>query len=104
MFAPNTPTWFNAGLYWSYGIKGDKRGFWRVNQETKEAYETKNTYKYPGAFACFVFEIKDKLLGEGSIYDIMQQMVKAYTYGGGAGINWSTIRSKYEKFSNGKHR
>ena len=105
LFAPNTPTWFNAGLYWAYGIKGAKRGFWKADPLTGEVYQTKNTFKYPGVFACFVFEVMDTLFSkdQNGIYDIMTQMVKAYTYGGGVGINWSSIRSKYEKFSNGNN-
>src|SRR5436190_3532586 len=36
MAAPNSPQWFNTGLFWAYGIDGPPQGHYRVDPATKE--------------------------------------------------------------------
>jgi len=96
MAAPNTPQWFNSGLYWAYGIDGDKKGFWRYNKDTKKVEETPNFYQYPGIHACHIIGVNDSLFEEGGIYDNLTVEAKAFAIGGGVGKNTSNIRSKYE--------
>ena len=36
MGAPNSPQWFNTGLYWAYGIDGPAQGHYYVDHETGE--------------------------------------------------------------------
>src|SRR3990172_1550343 len=37
--APNSPQWFNTGLYWAYGIDGPAQGHYFVDPETKRSEE-----------------------------------------------------------------
>jgi ribonucleoside-diphosphate reductase alpha chain len=99
--APNTPQWFNSGLYWAYGIEGDQKGFWRYNPDTKEVEMTTNFYQYPGIHACHILGTSDSLFDEGGIYDNLTIEAKAFAIGGGAGKNTSNIRSKYEYLRTG---
>jgi len=96
MAAPNTPQWFNSGLYWAYGIDGEKKGFWRYNSEKKKIEETQNFYEYPGLHACHIISVSDSLFENGGIYDNLTIEAKAFAIGGGVGKNTSNIRSKYE--------
>lgn len=101
MAAPNTPQWFNSGLYWAYGIEGDKKGLWRYNPKTGKAEETTNFYQYPGIHACHIINCNDSLFDEGGIYDDLMIEAKAFAIGGGVGKNTSNIRSKFEYLRTG---
>lgn len=35
--APNSPQWFNTGLFWAYGIDGPAQGHWYVDEATGTA-------------------------------------------------------------------
>src|SRR5262249_32015362 len=35
MAAPNSPQWFNTGLFWAYGIDGPAQGHYRVDPKSK---------------------------------------------------------------------
>ena len=39
MAAPNSPQWFNTGLYSAYGINGPAQGHWYVEPESGEVRE-----------------------------------------------------------------
>jgi ribonucleoside-diphosphate reductase alpha chain len=41
MGAPNSPQWFNTGLWWAYGIAGKGQGHWYVNKTCKTHGEKK---------------------------------------------------------------
>ncbi len=32
---PNSPQWFNTGLYWAYGIEGPPQGHYYVDAATR---------------------------------------------------------------------
>ncbi len=38
MGAPNSPQWFNTGLYWAYGIDGPAQGHYYVDYRSGELY------------------------------------------------------------------
>ena len=51
--APNSPQWFNTGLYSTYGIKGNGQGHWYVDHETGKMVESVSAYERPQPHACF---------------------------------------------------
>jgi ribonucleoside-diphosphate reductase alpha chain len=104
--APNTPQFFNSGIYWAYGYKGEPKGYWRVDPVTGECKPTDGQYEFPGVHACHLLGIGDHLFcpgGGNGIYDNVVIETRCFAQGGGCGSNFSTIRSKYEKLSNGSH-
>ncbi|MBR9701208.1 adenosylcobalamin-dependent ribonucleoside-diphosphate reductase [Candidatus Woesearchaeota archaeon] len=52
MGAPNSPQWFNTGLFHSYGIKGQAQGHWYIDSETGEAKQSEDAYTRPQPHAC----------------------------------------------------
>ena len=101
MAAPNSPQWFNTGLYWAYGITGPSQGHYRINPDTGECEETKNAYEHPQAHACFIQGIEDNLVSDGGIMDLWTREARIFKYGSGTGTNFSNLRGKDEKLSGG---
>ena len=101
MAAPNSPQWFNTGLWWAYGIEGPASGQWAINHETGEAYQTSNAYERPQPHACFIQPVADDLVNEGGIMDLWLREVRLFKQGSGTGSNFSTLRGKNEKLSGG---
>lgn len=101
MYAPNSPQWFNTGLALSYGIKGNKQGFYYYDENTKCVLESDDSYTRTQASACFILSIKDKLLGEHSISEHFITETKLFKGGSGTGTNFSCIRAKGEALSGG---
>ena len=50
--APNSPQWFNTGLFNSYGITGPSQGHYFINPDTKELERSVNAYERPQPHAC----------------------------------------------------
>jgi ribonucleoside-diphosphate reductase alpha chain len=50
--APNSPQWFNTGLYAVYGIKGPAQGHFYVDQASGELREAESAYERPQPHAC----------------------------------------------------
>ena len=69
MAAPNSPQWFNTGLYWAYGIKGEPQGHYFIDPVTEELKQSDSAYAHPRPHACFIQSIKDDLVGDGGIMD-----------------------------------
>jgi ribonucleoside-diphosphate reductase alpha chain len=113
--APNSPQWFNTGLYWAYGIEGDANGQWIVDEEQvkllRTAFpnlddhvrQTTNAYERPQPHACFLTPIADDLVNPGGIMDLVVREGRIFKHGSGSGINASAIRSKGELTSGGGH-
>lgn len=101
MYAPNSPQWFNTGLALSYGIRGNKQGFYYYDENTKCVLESDDSYTRTQASACFILSIKDKLLGEHSISEHFITETKLFKGGSGTGTNFSCIRAKGEALSGG---
>lgn len=100
MWAPNSPQWFNTGLYHSYGIEGNGNGlsYFDENVGVIDAY---TAYKRTQASACFIVGIDDSLIGDQSLTDNITTASRLFKYGSGIGSNWSNIRAVGEKLSSG---
>ncbi len=99
--APNSPQWFNTGLYNSYGINGKAQGHYFVDQETGKLERSKNAYERPQPHACFILSVEDDLVNEGGIMDLWTREARIFKYGSGVGTNYSNIRADGEKLSGG---
>ncbi|MEX0756748.1 MAG: vitamin B12-dependent ribonucleotide reductase, partial [Acidimicrobiia bacterium] len=85
MAAPNSPQWFNTGIYHSYGITGPAQGFWYVDPETEELVSSPDSYSRPAPHACFILSVKDDLVNDGGIMDLWVREARIFKFGSGAG-------------------
>lgn len=99
--APNSPQWFNTGLYWAYGIEGRSQGHYYVDPKTEEVVRSEYAYVRPQPHACFIQSIKDDLVNEGGIMDLWIKEARLFKYGSGTGTNFSYIRGEGEPLSGG---
>ncbi len=99
--APNSPQWFNTGLFSSYGIEGKPQGHYFVSPETGNLERSKNAYERPQPHACFILSVDDDLVNEGGIMDLWVREARIFKYGSGVGTNYSNIRAEGEKLSGG---
>ena len=99
--APNSPQWFNTGLYNSYGIDGKAQGHYYVDPKTDKLERSKNAYERPQPHACFILSVDDDLVNEGGIMDLWVREARIFKYGSGVGTNYSNIRAEGEKLSGG---
>ncbi|MBL7925191.1 MAG: vitamin B12-dependent ribonucleotide reductase, partial [Bacteroidia bacterium] len=101
MAAPNSPQWFNTGLYNSYGIKGSAQGHFYVDPEDKKLKKSSSAYERPQPHACFILSVKDDLVNPGGIMDLWVREARIFKYGSGVGTNFSDLRGANEKLSGG---
>jgi len=101
MAAPNSPQWFNTGLYWAYGIDGPGQGHFYVDHETGRLTRSKSAYEHPQPHACFIQSISDDLVNEGGIMDLWVREARLFKYGSGTGSNFSHLRGEEEPLSGG---
>ncbi len=99
--APNSPQWFNTGLYNTYGIEGNAQGHYYVDPKTGKLERSKNAYERPQPHACFILSVSDDLVNEGGIMDLWVREARIFKYGSGVGTNYSNIRAEGEKLSGG---
>ena len=99
--APNSPQWFNTGLYNSYGINGKAQGHYYVDPDTGALERSKNAYERPQPHACFILSVEDDLVNDGGIMDLWTREARIFKYGSGVGTNFSNIRGEGEKLSGG---
>jgi ribonucleoside-diphosphate reductase alpha chain len=99
--APNSPQWFNTGLYAVYGIDGPAQGHYYFDPEKNETVKSDSSYKRPQPHACFILSIKDDLVNDGGIMDLMTREARLFKYGSGTGSNFSDIRGMNETLSGG---
>jgi ribonucleoside-diphosphate reductase alpha chain len=99
--APNSPQWFNTGLYWAYGIAGPPQGHYYVDPETGETVASKSAYERPAPHACFIQSIADDLVNPGGIMDLWVREARIFKYGSGTGTNFSALRAEGEPLSGG---
>ncbi len=99
--APNSPQWFNTGLYSSYGIDGSAQGHYYVDPKTSKLERSKNAYERPQPHACFILSVGDDLVNDGGIMDLWVREARIFKYGSGVGTNFSSIRGEGEKLSGG---
>lgn len=98
---PNSPQWFNTGLYESYGIKGKPQGHYYVDAADKKLKKSTSAYERPQPHACFILSVDDDLVNEGGIMDLWVREARIFKYGSGVGTNFSQIRGSGEKLSGG---
>jgi ribonucleoside-diphosphate reductase alpha chain len=101
MCVPNSPQWFNTGLYESYGIKGKPQGHYYVDQVDGELKKSTSAYERPQPHACFILSVSDDLVNEGGIMDLWVREARIFKYGSGVGTNFSQLRGEGEKLSGG---
>ena len=99
--APNSPQWFNTGLYQAYGLTGPAQGFWFVDEESGELVESPDSYSRPAPHACFINGVSDDLVNPGGIMDLWVREARIFKFGSGAGSNFSQIRAEGELLSGG---
>ncbi|MCS7204888.1 MAG: vitamin B12-dependent ribonucleotide reductase [Leptospiraceae bacterium] len=99
--APNSPQWFNTGLFWAYGIEGRSQGHYFVDPETETIQRSNYAYVRPQPHACFIQSVKDDLVNEGGIMDLWIKEARLFKYGSGTGTNFSSIRGEGEPLSGG---
>jgi ribonucleoside-diphosphate reductase alpha chain len=99
--APNSPQWFNTGLFESYGIDGPPQGHWYCDPETGEVHRSTSAYERPQPHACFILSCADDLVNEGGIMDLWVREARIFKYGSGVGTNFSNIRAEDEPLSGG---
>lgn len=101
MAAPNSPQWFNTGLYWAYGINGPAQGHYYIDPETESIRKSKDAYSRPQPHACFIQSVDDDLVNEGGIMDLWTREARLFKYGSGTGTNFSSLRGENEGLSGG---
>ncbi len=101
MCVPNSPQWFNTGLYESYDIKGKPQGHYYVDPADGELKKSTSAYERPQPHACFILSVEDDLVNEGGIMDLWVREARIFKYGSGVGTNYSNLRGAGEKLSGG---
>src|SRR5271170_301355 len=101
MGAPNSPQWFNTGLYWAYGIDGPAQGHYYVDHRTGKVRASDSAYEHPQPHACFIQSVADDLVNEGGIMDLWVREARLFKYGSGTGSNFSKLRGDGERLSGG---
>lgn len=101
MAAPNSPQWFNTGLYHSYKIKGPAQGHWYFDEKTKKTRPSQGAYERPQPHACFIQDVQDDLVGEKGVMELWTKEARLFKYGSGSGTNFSRLRSCGEPLSSG---
>ncbi len=101
MAAPNSPQWFNTGIYSAYGITGKPQGHYYVDPSDEQLKKSSSAYARPQPHACFIQAVQDDLVGEGGIMDLWSREARLFKYGSGTGTNFSAIRAFGEPLSGG---
>lgn len=101
MASPNSPQWFNTGIYEAYGLEDTAEDFYYVDSSSGRVRKTNHKYKRPTPHACFIQKVDDHLVGKDGLIDLWQKEAKLFKYGAGSGTNFSKIRSKGESLRGG---
>ncbi|MDR2542722.1 MAG: vitamin B12-dependent ribonucleotide reductase [Treponema sp.] len=99
--APNSPQWFNSGLYSVYGIDGPAQGHFYYDDKKEQVVKSETAYKRPQPHACFILSIDDDLVNDGGIMDLWTREARLFKYGSGTGSNFSRLRGFNENLSGG---
>ncbi|MCX6770562.1 MAG: hypothetical protein NTX79_00755 [Candidatus Micrarchaeota archaeon] len=101
MASPNSPQWFNTGLAFAYGILGNSQGHFYVDPVDGTVKQSTDAYTHPQPHACFIQSLKDDLVNEGGIFDLVTREARLFKYGSGTGTNFSCLRGEGERLSGG---
>ncbi|MDR3144690.1 MAG: vitamin B12-dependent ribonucleotide reductase [Treponema sp.] len=99
--APNSPQWFNTGLYAVYGIDGPAQGHYYFDPALGKLVKSGSAYQRPQVHACYILSVEDDLVNDGGIMDLVTREARLFKYGSGTGSNFSRIRAAEEKLSGG---
>ncbi|MDR1301417.1 MAG: adenosylcobalamin-dependent ribonucleoside-diphosphate reductase [Treponema sp.] len=99
--APNSPQWFNTGLYAVYGIDGPAQGHYYFDPHEGILKKSDSAYKRPQPHACFILSVEDDLVNDGGIMDLVTREARLFKYGSGTGSNFSRLRAANERLSGG---
>ncbi len=98
--APNSPQWFNTGLFHSYGIEGEALGHWYIDSEGVPQ-PSLNAFEHPQAHACFIQSVKSDLVREDGLLDLWSKEARLFKQGSGTGTNFSNIPAANEPLPGG---
>ncbi|MFA4983109.1 MAG: vitamin B12-dependent ribonucleotide reductase [Candidatus Micrarchaeia archaeon] len=101
MCSPNSPQWFNTGLAHAYGIRGTPQGHYYADPKSGEIRLSEDSYTHPQPHACFIQSVKDDLVNDGGIFDLVTREARLFKYGSGTGTNFSCLRAAGERLSGG---
>lgn len=101
MAAPNSPQWFNTGLFSAYGITGPAQGHYYVDPKSAQVKQSTSAFERPQPHACFIQSVADNLVGDKGIMDLWVRESRLFKYGSGTGTNFSNLRAAGEKLSGG---
>ena len=101
MAAPNSPQWFNTGLFAVYGIDGPAQGHFYFDPADNTVKKSTSAYQRPQPHACFILSVDDDLVNEGGIMDLVTREARLFKYGSGSGSNFSRLRATKERLSGG---
>ncbi len=101
MCAPNSPQWFNTGIFTAYGVKGKPQGHYYIDPESGDIKRSTSAYERPQPHACFIQSVQDDLVNENGIMDLWTREARLFKYGSGTGTNFSHIRGEGERLSGG---
>jgi ribonucleoside-diphosphate reductase alpha chain len=124
MAAPNSPQFFNTGLYWAYGIEGKAQGHQFTNLPTntkdldkgiwtgpikplqenilKNYVEASPTsFKRVQGHACFILNVDDSMCSENGLLSWVTREGRIFKFGSGSGANISKVRGEKETLSGG---
>jgi ribonucleoside-diphosphate reductase alpha chain len=101
MAAPNSPQWFNTGLFYAYGINGPAQGHSYVDPKTGKLKASETAYEHPQPHACFIQSVKDDLVNEDGVMDLWIREARLFKYGSGTGTNFSRLRGEGESLTGG---
>jgi ribonucleoside-diphosphate reductase alpha chain len=99
--APNSPQWFNTGLFAVYGIDGPAQGHYYVDPADGICKKSDSAYRRPQPSACFILSVQDDLVNESGIMDLITREARLFKYGSGTGSNFSLLRAASERLSGG---
>jgi ribonucleoside-diphosphate reductase alpha chain len=91
----NSPVWFNAGIYKSWGLSGSGRVY---HWDKDKVAETHESYRYPQTSACFIQSVDDTM---ESLMALAVAEAMLFKHGSGTGTDFSMVRSKREFLSTG---
>lgn len=101
MASPNSPQHFNTGLFEAYAIEAPAEGNWYVDPADLVTKLSAHRYERSAASACYIQSVADQLVGEGSIFEFLQNEARLFKSGSGSGANFSDIRGLGEALSGG---
>lgn len=101
MVAPNTPQFFNTGLFEAYGSHKEPEGNYYFDPAAGRAVPSAHAYERSAASACYIQGVADELVGEGSIFGLIEREARLFRNGSGSGANMSRVRARGERLSSG---